>query len=287
MTNKPNVGVAGLGIMGFALATRLLEASVPLFVYNRTRERAAPLVATGATFRGSPSELAQSVEVAIVMVSDDSALFDVVGGAEGLLSSRSELTTIVNMSTVSIESTLRVAADCEKAGVHFVDSPVSGSKPQAETGKLILLASGEADVVESLRPIFDVLGMKTIYAGGAGNGTRLKLAVNLVLAHLAGALSEGLVFCEAAELDPRLLIEVLGSAQALNAGYFQGKGEKSIARDWTPQFPLKHMLKDIRLAQRVDPDLPIAAVLERLFESAAKHGHAEDDLSALLTALER
>jgi 3-hydroxyisobutyrate dehydrogenase-like beta-hydroxyacid dehydrogenase len=281
------VGVAGLGIMGSAMAARLLGAGYPVSVYNRTAERSARLVAMGAQAVSTASKLSEACDVILIVVSDETALLDVLTGSEGILESASSSLTIVNLSTVSPAATARVMHECEVRKLGFIDCPVSGSKPQAESGELVLLAAGDEAKIQTLAPLLSVIGKRIIYAGAAGRGTALKLAVNLMLAHLAASLAEGVRFCEAVDIDPALLIEALSSAPALNAGYFQGKGKKTLANDWSPQFPLKHMLKDVRLAlDQAQEQLPIAHAIEELFAKAASEGHAEEDICSVIGAIE-
>jgi NAD binding domain of 6-phosphogluconate dehydrogenase len=162
-TAKPVIGFIGLGLMGTRMAARLLEAGYPLTVYNRTRERTASLAERGAAVARTPQELAGSVDVVMLSVTDDAALDDVMRGPQGVLAGLRPGATVLDLSTVSPRISRELAAEVKSRGGAMLDTPVSGSTPQAEEGTLIILVGGDEDTYRRSEPILAVLGKQRFY----------------------------------------------------------------------------------------------------------------------------
>ena len=174
--------------------------------------------------------------------------------------------------------------------MYFLDCPVSGSKAAAESAQLVLLAGGEKDTADKLKPILKCLGKAVIYAGPAPAGTALKLCLNLIVAQLTTALAEAAVLAAAQGIKPDLVFDALAENPALNCGYFGLKKNNILNKDFPPAFPLKHMLKDARFmlaeaaARKVE--LPVTAAVEGLLAKSYNSGYGDKDLSAVLLNLE-
>jgi 3-hydroxyisobutyrate dehydrogenase len=171
--------------------------------------------------------------------------------------------------------------------VTFVDAPVSGSSAAAQEGELIILASGATTVRSRVEPIFDVLGHQTLWLPGAGDGSRLKLALNNWLAVLVEGMVETLTLSEALGLDPHLLLEAIGDGP-MRSDYALAKGAAMLSSEFTPGFPLRHATKDAELAlsaaHRHGVELPLtSALLPRWYEAIAGD-HGDDDVAAAITA---
>jgi len=275
--------------MGRAMARNLVKAGFQVSVYNRTRQRTTEFADLGCEVAATPRALAKACNVVITMVSDPAAMDAVLEGPEGVLSAFSGGNTLINMSTLSPEYTAALAKKCFTAGAGFLDCPVSGSKPAAESGALVILAGGEKKAVEKVSPILRAMGRGVIYAGPAPAGTALKLCVNLIVAQLTTALAEAAVLAEAQGIEPVLIFDALAENPALNCGYFGLKKENILKKDFTPAFPLKHMLKDARFmlaaAARRKIELPVTAAAEALMARAAASGYGDKDLSVILLNL--
>ncbi|MCM2267276.1 MAG: NAD(P)-dependent oxidoreductase [Elusimicrobiales bacterium] len=289
MSIPPRIGFIGLGIMGSAMARNLLKAGYQVCVYNRTRQRTTQFADAGCEVAHTPRALAKASDTVITMVSDPAAMDAVLEGPEGVLQAFAGGNTLINMSTLSPAYTAALARKCYVAGVTFLDCPVSGSKPAAESAQLVILAGGDKAAVEKYTPVLRAMGKAVVYAGPAPAGTALKLCVNLIVAQLTTALAEAAALAQAQALDPALIFEALAQNPALNCAYFGLKKDNILNKDYPPAFPLKHMLKDARFmlaeaaASRLH--LPVTAAAEALMAEAAAAGYGDKDLSAIHLAL--
>lgn len=283
------VGFLGLGTMGTPMATNLAKAGFPLIVWNRTASKVEPLLRVGAKAGKSPAHVASDVEVIITMVSQPNDVEAVVLGPEGVLDGIKPRSVLIDMSTVSPATSRKLAGAVTTKQAEFLDAPVVGSKGPATEGTLVILVGGLPKTLERCRPIFSAMGKTIIHAGGVGAGAALKLATNLMLAHLAAGFAEGLLLVQRAGLDPKRYLEVL-DASTFRSPWYQTKGIGMLKRDFTPHFALKHMRKDLRLMLELGSDvhanLPVTQAVEALFAQSEAAGKSELDYSAILVHLE-
>lgn len=287
-TGQQRVGWLGLGAMGAPMARRLLDRGALDAVFNRTRERAAAFEELGADVADSPGRLATEVDTAFVMVSDDAALEIVLFEGDGLLSGLRPGSTVVNMSTVSIAATLAAGAAIEAAGGRFVDAPVSGTVGPARQGSLLVLASAADAALDDVEPLLETFG-KVMRLGEAGNGTRAKLFINLLLGSMMQAFAEATVFGRALGLPLDTMLQIVGSG-AMAAPLFQAKGEMIGRRDFGKQFPVDLLFKDLDLAQAeasaAGVYLPALAAVREATSAARVRGYGDQDMAALVRFLE-
>nr|CRH05696.1 Putative 3-hydroxyisobutyrate dehydrogenase family protein [Candidatus Magnetococcus massalia] len=283
------VGFIGLGIMGRAMAINAAKAGFEVYVTNRNAEKAEALRAYGIAPLPSPRAIADACEAVVVMVTGPEALAAVTTGEQGLATASLEGTLVINSSTVSVDSTLQTAKAVTRAGGHFLDAPVSGSRIPAETAQLVFLIGGDAEQLQVATPLLGSMGKANVVCGEIGNGTRMKLAVNLLLANMLGALSETLVFSQKMGLDPQHLMEAVGNS-VLNAPILKMKGDAMLQRDFHPHFPLDLAFKDINLilqeAGELGSAMPQTAALREVFSSAMAHDYGRDDLASILKIIE-
>ncbi|MEA2393519.1 MAG: 3-hydroxyisobutyrate dehydrogenase [Solirubrobacteraceae bacterium] len=284
--SRPMIAVLGTGRMGEPMARNLLAAGFRVAVWDRTPAHAAPLTADGARLADSPASAATDADVVITMLADGAAVEEAMTSPfTGARSTIVRGAVWVQMATVGIEWTDRLAALAAGSGLEFVDAPVSGSDGPAREGKLIVLASGPEPVRDRVQSIFDVLGQRTVWLGPAGNGTRLKLVLNSWLVSLTEAMAETLALTEALGLKPRQLFETIAGGP-LAAPYALVKGKAMIAHDFEPGFALRHAVKDVRLAlaaaEHGDVDLPVTAAVLRRWDRAMADGHADDDVASVI-----
>jgi 3-hydroxyisobutyrate dehydrogenase len=280
------IAVLGTGRMGEPMARNLLAAGFRVAVWDRTPAHAASLTADGARLADSPASAATDADVVITMLADGAAVEEAMTSPfTGARSTIVRGAVWVQMATVGIEWTDRLAALAAGSGLEFVDAPVSGSDGPAREGKLIVLASGPEPVRDRVQSIFDVLGQRTVWLGPAGNGTRLKLVLNSWLVSLTEAMAETLALTEALGLKPRQLFETIAGGP-LAAPYALVKGKAMIAHDFEPGFALRHAVKDVRLAlaaaEHGDVDLPVTAAVLRRWDRAMADGHADDDVASVI-----
>jgi 3-hydroxyisobutyrate dehydrogenase len=286
-TATPVVAFLGTGRMGGPMAANLARAGFDVRVWNRTVSRAEALQADGAVVACSPAQAVWDAAVVITMLADGPATEQAASGPDGLLTA-SPGTIWVQMATVGIEWTARLAGLAAAAGVVFVDAPVSGSEGPARAGQLTILASGPGQVRDMLAPVFGVLGRATAWLGPAGHGTRAKLVLNNWLADLTETTAETLSFARQLGLDPAEIVDLLQSTP-LGAPYAVQKARSMLAGDFSPAFALRHALKDAELAEQAaqasGATLTLTGALLPRWRQTAASGHADDDLSAVyLTA---
>ncbi len=284
---NPAIAFLGTGRMGGPMANNLARAGFPIRAWNRSASRAAALAAAGAAIVDHPADAVRGARVLITMLADGPATEAVLTGPGGWLAAADPGLIWVQMSTVGVEWTARLAGVAARYGLTFVDAPVSGSEGPARMGQLTILASGPDQVHESLAPIFGVLGRATAWLGPAGHGTRVKLVLNNWLADLTEATAETLSFARRLDLDPAAIVNLL-DATPLGSPYAVQKARSMLAGDFTPAFALKHALKDAELAAQAakasGATLPITDAFLPRWHQAAANGHADDDLAAIYTA---
>ena len=278
---QPDLGLLGLGPMGEPMARRLLDRG-PLTVWNRTREKAEALAADGATVARNPAEAAHDAEAVVTALADGPAVERAMAGEDGALDGLPDAALWVQMSTVAIGWTERLGARAEERGLLFVDAPVLGSKPQAEEGSLLVLASGPEPARDRAAPVFDAVGRRTLWLGPAGAGTRLKLVANhWVLCALEG-IAQTFAFARALGVDPRRFLEAIEGG-AMDMPYVHLKGEAMLAENFPPAFSLRLARKDLALILEGAAgalDLPLARATLAQFERAIELGHGDEDMAA-------
>ena len=283
----PVVAFLGTGRMGGPMAANLARGGLAVRVWNRTRSRAEALAADGAVVATSPAEAVRGATIVITMLADGPATERAATGPDGFLAAAPGVTW-VQMGTIGIEWTARLADIAAARGVVFVDAPVSGSEGPARAGQLTILASGPELVRDALAQVFVLLGRATVWLGQAGQGTRAKLVLNNWLADLTETTAETLSFARRLGLDPADIVDLLQS-NPLGAPYAVQKARAMLAGDFSPSFALKHALKDAELAAQAarasGAALTLTGALLPRWRLTAASGHADDDLAAVyLTA---
>jgi 3-hydroxyisobutyrate dehydrogenase-like beta-hydroxyacid dehydrogenase len=280
------VAFLGLGIMGRPMAVNLAKAGHQLTVWNRTPGKHVE----GARLATSPAEAARGAEVVWICVSDTRAVESVLFGAEGVEASLTEGMVVVDSSTIAPSATRSFAARVSSRGVAYVDAPVTGSKVGAEGGTLIFIAGGEESVLDRLKPLFDSMGKKTFHMGETGKGHAAKLVMNLQIALIYEGFAEALTLGTKLGVDVERLMPLV-NASMVRSGVVDYKAPFVMKRDFSPNFPLRLMLKDLRLAldaaKEVRVKLPGLETVEEIYDMAAEDGNADLDYAATLTLLEK
>lgn len=283
------IGFLGLGIMGRGMAVNLVQAGYPLTVWNRTKDKALQLAELGALIAENPAQAASNQDVIITMLADPKAVENVAYRPDGILAGIRPGSILIDSSTVDPHTSLKLAAAVKAKEAHFLDAPVAGSKKAAEEGQLIMMVGGSPDTLASVRPILETMSKQIIHAGPVGMGTYLKLCFNLIVSHMAAALSEGLLLGAKAGLDPSLILETIG-AGIIASKFYDWKGQCILNRDFSTNFSLRLMHKDLNLimsaAYELDVPLPVTAVVKELFGTAKSCANPDDDFSSVIRALE-
>ncbi len=284
------VGVVGLGLMGKPIARRLIGAGHEVTVYNRTARRADELVREGARRASSPAEVWRSADACVTMVADDEALAAVMLGDGGLLASPPPERTLIDMSTVSVEISERIAQAADQAGVAYLRAPVSGNPTVVEAGSLTIVVSGDERTFRDLEPVLRDIGPTVFYLGPGEQARVLKLALNLMIAGTAEVMAEAIALGEAGGLDRAVMLEVMGQS-AVGSPFVKYKTASLLANDFQATFTAAMMHKDLELAlaagRATGVPLPLTDALRGLFADCIEQGLGELDLMVLLPRLER
>jgi 3-hydroxyisobutyrate dehydrogenase len=286
--SKPRVAILGLGIMGGGMASRLLSIGFPVTVYNRTRAKAEAYSASGAFVAGTPREASARADMVIAMVADDAASRTIWLGPDGALAGAARGTLLLDSSTISVAwvKELAAAAAAEK-GCEFLDAPVTGTKPHASSGELFFMVGGSAAGFDRALEVLSALGREVLHLGPTGSGALIKLINNFVCGVEAACFAEAMALVNASGLDLEKSISVLGNS-ALASPLIKRMLTSMGTNDFTPNFPLKLMTKDIGYAineaGRVGVPLQTAKPALQLFKNAVAKGLGDQDFSAVLKA---
>ncbi|MCX5051729.1 MULTISPECIES: NAD(P)-dependent oxidoreductase [unclassified Streptomyces] len=284
MTDQLTVSVLGTGIMGAAMARNLARAGHSVRAWNRTRAKAEPLAADGAHVADSPAEAVEGADVVLTILHDGPAALDVMREAAPALRPGAAW---VQSTTVGIEGIGELAAFAREHGLVFYDAPVLGTRQPAEAGRLTVLAAGPVEGRGAVEPVFDAVGVRTLWTGedGAqGSATRLKLVANSWVIAATAATGEVLALAQALGVDPHDFFDLIADGP-LDMGYLRAKAELVLGDRLTPaQFAVATAAKDARLiveaGQSNGVRLDVAAASAERMERAAAQGHADEDMVA-------
>jgi 3-hydroxyisobutyrate dehydrogenase-like beta-hydroxyacid dehydrogenase len=268
------------------MASNLVKAGHQVAVWNRTAGKEVE----GASTAASPAEAARDAEVVWICVSDTKAVESVVFGPQGVHESLSQGQIIADSSTISPSATRQFAERVGAQGVQWVDAPMTGSKAGAESGTLIFIVGGDESVIEKLKPLFAAMGKKFFRMGETGKGQAAKLAMNLQIALIYEGFAEALTLATKLGVDAGTLLPLI-EASMVRSGVVEYKAPFVLRRDFSPNFPLRLMRKDIRLALEAAKEarvkLPGLETVEEIYDLATEDGHENLDYAATLTLLEK
>jgi 3-hydroxyisobutyrate dehydrogenase len=281
---KSRVAILGLGIMGTGMANRLLSADFPLTVYNRNREKSVSFADGGAFVAASPREAASRSVIILSMVGDDAASRGIWLGENGALAGAAPGSVLIESSTLSGDWIQELAIKAAERGCRFLDAPVTGTKPHAASGELVFLVGGSAEAVDAARPVFSVLGRDVVHLGPVGSGSLMKLINNFVCGVQAASFAEAVAMIDAGGLDRAKAISIL-TGGAPGSGIVKRMADRIAAGDFTPNFALRWMAKDIGYAiddaSKNGIALQTAAAALSVFKQAIAEGHGDEDFSAV------
>ena len=280
------VAFLGLGIMGRSMATNLVNAGHEVAVWNRSAGKDVD----GARTSANPGDAVAGAEVVWMCVSDTKAVEQVLFGQGGADPALNEGMIIADSSTISPSATLRFAARVKARGVSYVDAPMTGSKIAAEAGNLIFMVGGDEAALARLQPLFQAMGKQVFHMGETGKGQATKLAMNLQIALIYEGFAEALTLAAKLGVDIEKMLPLI-QASMVRSGVVDYKAPFILKRDFSPNFPLRLMLKDIRLALEAAKEsrvrLPGLEAVEEVYDVAAEEGQQDLDYAATLTLLEK
>src|ERR1700688_3909023 len=287
-TNQVKLGFIGLGNMGSRIAKRLLDHGYQLSVYDRDPAKTQVIATHGAAVAENIHELAHTADVVLSCLTNDEAVRSVYAEPDGIFAGAQPGTVVLEMSTVSPETSRELHKLGARGGIEVLDVAISGSTTAAEQGILTLLAGGNRELFHAAEPIFQAVAKQYFLLGGPGSGTAMKLVVNTLLGVGMQAIAEAVVLGEKAGLDRERLLDVL-SQTAVIAPAHVGKLARVAANDYSPQFPLRLMHKDLQLilnaAAKEQVRMP-ATEAAFYVNSEELAGAEEEDFSAVLRRME-
>jgi len=282
------LGFIGLGKMGSRIVLRLLDAGYKTLVYSIVPAEIQAVHTKGAVSCATTAELAQKSQVILSCVTDDEAVRSVYAGPEGVLRQARPETVVLEMSTISPQTSREIASLGTERGIHVLDVAISGSTPAAERGEVILFAGGNPDIYEAVAPVFRAFAKRFFHLGPSGAGTTMKLVVNAILGVEMQAIAEAAALGQKAGLNRSVLLEVL-SQTAVIAPAHLGKLGKAASDDYSPQFPLRLMNKDFRLildmARTKNAHMPATETTFRI-SNCALQGAGNEDMSSVIRYME-
>ena len=286
--DQVKVGFIGLGNMGSRIAQRLLDHGYQLAVYDRNLRKAEAIAAQSGVVPKNMLELARTSDVLLSCLTNDEAVRSVYTGPEGLFAGARPGSVVLEMSTISPESSRELHRLGARSGVEVLDVAISGSTPAAEEGMLTLLVGGNRELFRAAKPIFQAVAKRYFLLGSSGSGTAMKLVVNTLLGVGMQAIAEAVVLGEKAGLDRERLLEVL-SQTAVIAPAHVGKLARAATNEYSPQFPLRLMNKDFQLILKAaaQEHIPMPAT-EAAFRvnSDELSRNDEEDFSAVMRRME-
>lgn len=285
------LGFLGLGLMGYPMARNLLRAGHEVALWSNTAEKARKLAAEeNGRYCATPREVAALADCIFLCVGQGDMSRQVILGTGGIIEGARPGTVVADASTISPSESRKIGSALKAKNVEFLDSPMTGSLPGAESGNLVFMIGGDQAVFERVRPYFEPMGKRLYYCGGPGMGLQAKLSQNLILANLMMAFSEGMVLATKGGVDPQLMLEILENTGA-RTGLASYKGPVILRRDFTANFATKWMYKDVGLmlesGEELGVPLPITSLTRQLYQFALAEGHGDNDFCSIINVLER
>ncbi len=282
------IGIVGLGLLGHAIASRLIKAGHAVVGFDVVPDRVSALTAMGGKSAPSAAAVAQSVEALCTLLPSLATAETVILGADGILAGARPDLTVIQMSTISPTLTERLAREVTARGLGFLDCPVSGTSSMVERGDGIFFVGGDRALFERWRPVLESVLARAVLVGRVGQAMVLKLVANLLVALNSAAAAEALTFARKAGLDLDLALDVL-NASAAASSMLKVRGPMIVRGEFPAQMKLDLFMKDIHLMQEaaaaVGAPLPFTDLAERLYAAAQAAGHGGEDLAVVVTAL--
>lgn len=284
------VAFVGIGIMGSGMAMNLFQSVGELVVWNRTKDKLDDLLSAGARAADTLPEVAGQADIIFLCVADTAAVEQVVVGDKGLIDHMQEDSLLVDMSTISPTATVQLAESLAGKGVHMLDAPVSGGSEGARDGTLSIMVGGPDDQFERALPYLQAMGNRITHVGSNGHGQMTKMVNQMLVVGNALAMSEALIFAQAAGLDlERTLDAVTGGAAG--SWMLSNRAPQIIHRDWSPGFTIDLQQKDLRLAlaeaERLGVPAGLTSSASQLYRILQREGQGSLGNHALIIPLER
>jgi len=281
---KTTIGFIGTGVMGASMAGHLIEAGYTVRVYTRTKAKAEPLLARGALWCDTPSELSASSDAVISIVGYPSDVERLYLAEDGIIANGKHGAIAIDMTTSSPSLARRIHAAAAARGMHALDAPVSGGDVGAREARLSIMVGGDREAFEAARPLFECMGKNIVLQGGPGAGQHTKMCNQIAIASGMMGVCEALAYAERAGLDPSSVLSSIESGAA-GSWSLSNLGPRIIGGDFEPGFYVKHFIKDMKIAldaaEDMKLDLPGLSLARTLYERLSDKGYAEKGTQSL------
>ena len=286
---KTRVGWVGTGVMGRWMCEHAIRKGYSATVYNRSRDKAQPLLDLGAAFADTPKAVAERSDVVFAIVGFPKDVREVFLGPDGALVGSKPGTILVDMTTSDPSLAKEIYEAAKAKGVHALDAPVSGGDVGAKNAALSIMIGGDKEVVDAVSPVFEAMGKTIVHQGPAGSGQHTKMVNQILISSTMVAMCEGLLYAHKAGLDVETVLKSV-SVGAAGSKSLDIYGPRLLARNFEPGFYVEHFLKDLGIAlaeaERMNLCLPGLALTKQLYEAVRAQGFGRKGTQALLLALE-
>ena len=284
------IGIVGTGMLGEAVGLHLMDVGYDVIAFNRTKEKTKKLEKKGVRILNSPKQVAENSELVITVVKDADAVREVIFGDSGIMDGKHDGMCIADMSTVNPNSAREISIQVKQSGIDFMEIPVMGGPNVAINGKLVIMASGEKEVFEKFKKVFESIAEQSFYLGETGTAHSIKLAMNLQIAMLALSLSEGITLTKKAGFDPEIFLKILNSTY-FKTGMSEGKAYKMVDENIEPTFTLRNLKKDLDTindaAESFDAELPMAKIARKIYADATDAGFGDIDYTGIISYIRK
>ena len=282
------IGFIGTGLMGLPMAKNILKAGYNLKAFNRSQNKAAPLKDQGAEISSSIKEAVNDSDIVITMLTDDTAVDEIMSSSDFLESLKSE-SIVIDMSSVKPSTATKHGNNLKTKKINYLDAPVSGGTIGAEEASLAIMVGGEQDIFNRASEILKTMGNPTL-VGPVGSGQVSKLANQIIVGLTIGAVAEAVTLCEKAGADPVKMISALSGGWA-DSKILQTHGKRMIEKDFSPKGKTSTHLKDMNnildCANNFNTHLPISNLVKEMYKTLVENGHGNKDHSSLYMEIER
>ncbi|WP_396234603.1 NAD(P)-dependent oxidoreductase [Caldifermentibacillus hisashii] len=281
---KPVVGFIGLGVMGKSMAGHILNGGYPLYVYTRTKEKAAELLDKGAIWAATPKEIAHQAKYVFTIIGTPNDVEEVYLGENGLITNGKENTYFIDMTTSSPTLAQRLYEEGKKKGIHVLDAPVSGGDIGAKEARLAIMVGGDQQDFDAVLPLFQLMGKNIAYFGKGGSGQHTKMANQIAIAPTMIGVCESLIYAKKAGLNVQKVVDLISTGAAASFS-LSSYAPRILKEDYSPGFFIKHFIKDMTIAlneaEKMNLDLPGLTLAKQMYEKLAKMGEENSGTQAL------
>ncbi|TBR06792.1 MAG: NAD(P)-dependent oxidoreductase [Candidatus Nitrosotenuis sp.] len=279
------IGLIGTGLLGNAVGIHILKSGYDLTAFNRTKIKTKQLQENGARIVDTPKEVAENSDIVFTVVKNADVVRRISFGDSCISCGKHDGLVVADMSTINPIASKEIANEFAKKGIVMLDTPVMGGPNVAINGELVMMVGGNKESFEKYREIFNVIANKVFYLGESGTAHAVKLAMNLQIAMLSLALSEGITLARGASIDPQVFLQILNSTY-FKTGMSETKAYKMIKDSYEPTFTLSNLKKDLdtinEAAQAFGLELPMAKKANQVYQDAVEKGFGDLDYTGIL-----